>query len=174
MMPRGDLLYHRCGVDDGYDALRKLTRHRQCGAIPTRVVDGELHVLLVTSRGRGRWIIPKGWPSKTLSCAAAAAREAFEEAGVVGDIGAAPIGSFPFEKLLGSGESIACEVQVFVLEVERQLADWPERGQRMTRWVGIDEAVRLVDDPGLAVILRGLDRPRRIARPARAGSRVGA
>jgi 8-oxo-dGTP pyrophosphatase MutT (NUDIX family) len=41
---------------------------------------------LVTSRETRRWIIPKGWPKKGKSPDHSAAREAFEEAGVVGAI----------------------------------------------------------------------------------------
>ena len=34
----------------------------QFGALCYRVVDGQVQVLLITSRGTGRWILPKGWP----------------------------------------------------------------------------------------------------------------
>jgi 8-oxo-dGTP pyrophosphatase MutT (NUDIX family) len=50
----------------------------QYGALPYRFgAEGELELLLVTSRGRGRWIMPKGWPIKGLKPQEAAAREAF-------------------------------------------------------------------------------------------------
>jgi 8-oxo-dGTP pyrophosphatase MutT (NUDIX family) len=75
--------------------------------------------MLVTSRGTGRWIIPKGWPMKRKAPYAAAAREALEEAGVVGQIGREPIGSFSHKKLLKEGGVVVCEVQVFPLEVTR-------------------------------------------------------
>ena len=39
-------------------------------------------VLLVTSRGTGRWILPKGWPIDGLDAGEAALQEAWEEAGV--------------------------------------------------------------------------------------------
>src|SRR5262249_33662947 len=40
--------------------------------------------MLVTSRETRRWIIPKGWPKRGKSPYRSAAREAFEEAGVIG------------------------------------------------------------------------------------------
>ena len=83
--------------------------------------------MLVTSRGTGRWIIPKGWPMKRKAPHAAAAREALEEAGVVGQIDKQPIGSFSHEKLLKKGETIVCDVQVFALEVTHQRKTWREK-----------------------------------------------
>ncbi|WP_153885555.1 NUDIX domain-containing protein [Microvirga tunisiensis] len=38
--------------------------------------------MLVTTRGRKRWIVPKGWPVPGLQPYESAAREAFEEAGL--------------------------------------------------------------------------------------------
>jgi hypothetical protein len=35
----------------------------QIGVLPYRITsDGEVEVMLLTSRGTGRWVIPKGWP----------------------------------------------------------------------------------------------------------------
>ena len=45
-----------------------------------RTKAGQKEVLLVTSRGTGRWILPKGWPMRGKSDAQAAAQEAWEEA----------------------------------------------------------------------------------------------
>ena len=47
---------------------------------------GAVEILLVTSRDTGRWVIPKGWPMDGKSASAAAAREAWEEAGVKGTV----------------------------------------------------------------------------------------
>ena len=66
----------------------------QYAALPWRRNNSETEVMLVTSRGTGRWIIPKGWPMKRKAPHVAAAREALEEAGVVGQIGKDSIGSF--------------------------------------------------------------------------------
>jgi len=83
-----------------------------------------------------------------------AAREAYEEAGLVGPvIGEEPIGSFHYEKVLPGGRRL-CEVKVFLLRVDRQLDDWPENGQRETRWFGPAEAAVLVDETGLADVIR--------------------
>jgi 8-oxo-dGTP pyrophosphatase MutT (NUDIX family) len=62
--------------------------------LPWRIRKGEVQVCLVTSRGTGRWILPKGWPEKDLSHAEAAAREAWEEAGLKGSADPEPCGEF--------------------------------------------------------------------------------
>ena len=73
----------------------KLAVRVQYGALPYRFSkDAALEILLVTTRGTRRWIVPKGWPIRGLRPAKSAAREAFEEAGVTGRIGPKPIGLF--------------------------------------------------------------------------------
>ena len=60
------------------------SRPIQYAVLPYREIKSEVQILLVTSRGTRRWIIPKGWPQRGTPPHRAAAREAFEEAGVVG------------------------------------------------------------------------------------------
>ena len=56
----------------------------QYAALPYRTSEASgVEVLLVTSRTTRRWIIPKGWPKRGMPPYDTAAREAFEEAGVV-------------------------------------------------------------------------------------------
>jgi 8-oxo-dGTP pyrophosphatase MutT (NUDIX family) len=113
-------------------------------------------VLLVTSRETGRWIIPKGWPLKGKSPHKAAAREAREEAGVVGKINRRSVGSFSYEKRLKGGKVIVCEVQVFVLKVKRQHASWLEKGERKVKWLSRAKAAKTVGDRVLGTIIRTL------------------
>jgi 8-oxo-dGTP pyrophosphatase MutT (NUDIX family) len=99
-------------------------RRVQYAALPyRRRAHSRTQVMLVTSRETGRWIIPKGWPKKRKAPYASAAREALEEAGVVGEIGRDPIGSYSYKKRLKSGAVVACEVHVFPLEVKHQQKD---------------------------------------------------
>ncbi|HLL59899.1 MAG TPA: NUDIX domain-containing protein, partial [Allosphingosinicella sp.] len=65
------------------DVVRPRRGPLQVAALPyRRGADGSVEVLLVTTRGTGRWMVPKGWPMRGKSHAEAAAQEAFEEAGV--------------------------------------------------------------------------------------------
>jgi 8-oxo-dGTP pyrophosphatase MutT (NUDIX family) len=73
---------------------------RQFAALPFTYDEGEqLYVLLITSRGTGRWVLPKGWSEGEESGPQTAAREAAEEAGVVGQITPTDaLGSYPYQK----------------------------------------------------------------------------
>jgi 8-oxo-dGTP pyrophosphatase MutT (NUDIX family) len=143
------------------DSTRKLPTSRvQYAALPFRRRDNSrTEVMLVTSRGTGRWIIPKGWPMKRKAPYVAAAREALEEAGVVGQIGKEPIGSFSHRKVLKEGRVIVCRVQVFPLEVTRQRKTWPEKGKREVQWFSPAQAARTVRQPLLSRMIRSLQKP---------------
>ena len=58
------------------------------GALPFSITDdGEIRVLLVTTRGRRSRIIPKGWPIRDLTAAATAAKRSLRGSGPCGDRG---------------------------------------------------------------------------------------
>jgi 8-oxo-dGTP pyrophosphatase MutT (NUDIX family) len=118
--------------------------------------DGQQVVMLITSRETRRWVIPKGWAKAGVAPHAQAAREAFEEAGLEGEIGTKPIATYHYEKRLPEGRTRPCEVQVFALAVTRQLDDWPEKSERETRWFTPAEAAQHVSDEGLARLMRKL------------------
>ena len=131
----------------------------QYGALPYRVNSGSrAEFMLVTSRETRRWIIPKGWPKKGKSPHHSAAREAFEEAGVVGAVGRRSVGSFSYEKRLKNGGFVECEVRVFPLEVKRQDKQWPEKQERKIKWLSASEAAEKVKEPMLSAIIRRLGR----------------
>jgi 8-oxo-dGTP pyrophosphatase MutT (NUDIX family) len=135
------------------------TRRLQYGALPYRRSKGHrAEFMLVTSRETRRWIIPKGWPKKGKSPHRSAAREAFEEAGVVGAVGSRPVGSFSYEKRLNNGGSVECEVHVFPLEVKRQSKEWPEKQERRVKWLSASKAAAKVKDPVLSKIIRRMAR----------------
>ena len=129
----------------------------QVGALAIRAgADGVPEALLVTSRETKRWVIPKGWPMKGKKNWEAAAQEAKEEAGVVGKAGKKPIGEFLYFKRRAAHFDL-CKVEVYRLDFERWLDTFREAGQRESRWFALNEAADLVDEQGLANLLRGLD-----------------
>jgi 8-oxo-dGTP pyrophosphatase MutT (NUDIX family) len=129
----------------------------QYAALPyRRKGKSQTEVLLVTSRETGRWIIPKGWPLKGKSPHKSAAREARDEAGVVGRIDRRSIGSFVYQKRLKGGKVVVCEVQVFVLKVKRQEISWLEKGERKLKWLPRSKAAKTVGDSVLGTIIRAL------------------
>ncbi len=126
---------------------------QQSAAIPYRLTAAGMEVLMVTNRGGWRWLFPKGGIGKGLTSADSAAREAYEEAGVVGDIHRRPLGCYQFRKRDMPAKAAACEVEVFLLHVHEQLQVWPEKGLRRLRWVDIGEAALTVQEGGLVEIL---------------------
>ena len=128
---------------------------RQAGAIPYKVVDGQVVFLIVTSRRTGRWIFPKGAPIEGLSPPEVAAREAYEEGGVEGLVGEAPLGFYSTVKVKGV-RRIGVEVNLYPLEVETQHDTWPETGQRHRHWVLLPEARRLLSDQRLTELATAL------------------
>lgn len=134
----------------------KQVRTRQVAALPWREGGQGTEVLLISSRETKRWVIPKGWPIPSLSPPDSALREAFEEAGVGGQIARKPAGHFGYMKRMKDGTEVSCSVEVFPLEVMVQHREWPEQGQRDARWFKRDEAAAAVDEPGLAAIIRKL------------------
>jgi 8-oxo-dGTP pyrophosphatase MutT (NUDIX family) len=133
----------------------------QFAALPWRLgEDGTADVMLITSRETRRWVIPKGWPIKGHKPPEVASREAFEEAGLVGQIiGKRPIGQFHYEKRMKQGSTL-CEVWVYLFRVECQVDDWPEKHERTTQWFDAIEAANVVREGGLAEIIAGVARSR--------------
>lgn len=127
----------------------------QSAALPwRRAADGAVEVLAITSRETRRWVIPKGWPMKGLSSAATAAREAFEEAGVTGQIAKKPLGAYHYDKRLNTGRLQRVRVSVFALKVEAEAETWPEIGQRDRVWMTAADAADRVDEPELKALIR--------------------
>lgn len=118
--------------------------YRQSGVIPYRVVDGEIEILLITSRRKGRWGIPKGVIKLWSSASESACQEAYEEAGIRGRASLAPLGEYRYKKWGG-----VCVVQVFALEIETILETWPEKSRRRRQWMTIAQAAQSVEEPEL-------------------------
>lgn len=139
--------------------------HVQVAALPWRESgEGSREVLLVTSRGTGRWVLPKGWPEKSEPLHEAAAREAAEEAGVAGPVEPAEIGRFYYGKVSPTGARRRCEVRVFPLEVESVADKWPERKQRKRHWFTPQEAADLVAEAELRELIASFaTNPRKFA-----------
>ena len=128
---------------------------RQYAALPYRFNGaGDVEIMLITSRETRRWVIPKGWPMKGHTPGHAAMVEAFEEAGVEGEIsGKHKLGSYFYLKRQLDGASKEIKVDVFAMLVHGQLAAWPEQGERRTEWFAAADAAVLVAEPGLAKLI---------------------
>lgn len=136
------------------DKLKSSQEVLQFAALPwRRDRQGDIRILMITSRKRGRWIVPKGSLVEGRTPAQSAAREAFEEAGVFGDIHPVPIGSYKHGNILEAGVKAPLLVTLFALRVRATLLQWPEKNERTRSWQSLSEAVKMASEPDLARIL---------------------
>lgn len=124
-------------------------RHIQYAALPWRLEQGKIEILLITSLKTKRWIVPKGWPVEGLSPEDSAAHEALEEAGVMGPVAAVALGRYRYKKLRKTGEILPCEVHVYAMEVTDRKKTWREKRARESRWCSIAEAIAHIRETGL-------------------------
>lgn len=109
-------------------------------------------VLMVTSRGRGRWVLPKGGIEEGQSAKDAAIAEAFEEAGIRGRVADSKVGSYTYCKV-DQPDTNAYHVRVYPMTVEHMSDDWPEKGQRDRTWMDFQSAANAVEEPELQHLL---------------------
>jgi 8-oxo-dGTP pyrophosphatase MutT (NUDIX family) len=129
---------------------------KQVGALPLRKASkNTIEVLLVSSRDTGRWVIPKGWPSKRMTDSAAAAREAKQEAGVTGKITKTPFGNYRYRKIEKENVRLI-DVTVYLLWVKKEKKQWKEKAERNRVWFDALTASRKVREPKLRALLASL------------------
>jgi 8-oxo-dGTP pyrophosphatase MutT (NUDIX family) len=118
-----------------------------------------LEILLISKRRAHKWGIPKGRLVPHLSFAENAAKEAFEEGGVIGRISLDAVGVFRAQKRADDQLApLVIEVWVYLLEVTTVCAKWPEKGKRQTRWVSCEMAARQLREPVLTHICNRLSK----------------
>lgn len=131
----------------------------QVAALPyRRGAAGVVDFMLLTSRETKRFVIPKGWRMKGRSEPQAAALEAGQEAGIRGRVDPVPIGTYHYWKRLRRA-FLPVRVTVYGLEVEAELDEWKERGERSREWLTREQAISLVDEPELVTLIAGFTPP---------------
>lgn len=100
---------------------------------------GKIEILLVTSSNGKEWVFPKGGVELYLTERASAAKEVYEEAGVLGNVGK-KLGSYRYLK----NKQIQ-DVTMFAMQYTEDAEDWPEAGKRDRKWFTADKAMNKVD-----------------------------
>ena len=127
-------------------------------AIPYRYnAEGELEILLVTSRKKRRWVLPKGHVERGMGARSSAAKEAFEEGGVIGRTDTEPVANYICKKRDAPEEEMY-NVAVYPMMVLTEAPCWPEMHQRERRWAKISDALHLVETKRLREALAAFDR----------------
>jgi 8-oxo-dGTP pyrophosphatase MutT (NUDIX family) len=125
----------------------------QSGVIPYRIRAGQMEIALVTASSGPHWTIPKGHIEPDLSPEDSAAKEAYEESGLLGSVHGRPLGSYVYEK-----RGRWRRVEVFALEVEKELKRWPEMLLRKRQWMTVEEAAARVKSAELSGCIRNFRR----------------
>lgn len=114
--------------------------YTQSSVIPYRINNEKLEIMIIRSSQNKHWVIPKGIadPGRTLQ--ESAAKEAWEEAGVEGDVQQQAVGTYNYKKW-----GATCTVTVFPMKVTHQFDEneWQER-HRGRQWVTPQDAVKLL------------------------------
>ena len=123
----------------------------QSCVIPYRINSGEIELLLITSIKKQKWIFPKGFIEFNLSAFESAKKEAYEEAGVIGENETIELGAFEMKK--GNGISL---IKVFSMEVTKELKDYPEKNLRKRKWFAVNDANEIIDNPEMKIFISKL------------------
>ena len=127
--------------------------YTQSSVIPYRIVDGQVEILIISSSKNKHWVVPKGIADPGHTLQESALKEAWEEAGIEGDITSEALGSYSYAKW-----GATCTVTVYPMEVSRQLPEkeWEER-HRGRRWVSAQEAAGVLKQAELAPMVLALE-----------------
>lgn len=132
-------------------ALKPSWFYTQSAVIPYVPDNDTYSIVLVTSRKRRRWVIPKGIVEPGMSPLESARREALEEAGITGEICSREIGTYAYKKWKGT-----CTVTVFVMQVKKMLDMWEEEWLRTRELVSLEEAIERIHEKELKKMIRTL------------------
>ena len=119
----------------------------QSAVIPFIIKKGITEIVLITSSSNKNWVIPKGGIERWMTPEKSAAKEALEEAGVIGVVSKTMVAEYEYTKY-----GAPCHVGVYPLAVSRVLASWEEMKKRDRRIVEVSKAIRLIKNEQKAVL----------------------
>ncbi|MNQ24115.1 Diadenosine hexaphosphate hydrolase [compost metagenome] len=112
---------------------------KSSGAVVFNIHEGKVEILLVTSSSGKEWVFPKGGVEFDLSARASAAKEVYEEAGVLGNVGR-KLGDYRYVK-----NNQIQEVTMYAMQYTGEADDWPEEHKRQRQWFKPKKAMAKVD-----------------------------
>jgi len=137
--------------------MKRLKTVKKVGVIPYKIIDGKISILMVTSMGTGRWVLPKGKLKKLERHKKGCLREAFEEAGVKGEI----LTDFPMTIVIASNEQdktgqiiLKTPVIFYPMQVKKDFKIWPEKKQRRRKWISLDKALDKIKSKDISSVLK--------------------
>lgn len=123
---------------------------KQYGVIPYLKRSGKTKIILITSRSSGQWIVPKGNLIAKRTKRESALLEAYEEAGLTGEIDK----EFKFRLFIMS-HGKKTDLTLYSMRVNKHLIKkWPESHQRKRIEVSCERAQALVLWPNFRTALK--------------------
>jgi 8-oxo-dGTP pyrophosphatase MutT (NUDIX family) len=127
-----------------------MSSRAQAGVIPFRRRKDTIEICLIRTRGRKKWKIPKGFVDPGETAEQAALKEAWEEAGLEGQLADITVGSYLYEKW-----GMELTVSVYLMEVSGEHEEWEESTFRERNWVPLVTALELLQDHPVFPLLEG-------------------
>lgn len=126
--------------------------YSQSSVIPYQYQDGQLHILIISSSKKKHWVVPKGIKDPGKTPQESAAKEAEEEAGIIGNVASDALGSYQYEKW-----GATCTVTVYPMEVTEVIPEeeW-EEAHRGRQWVTPEKAINRVKQQELVPMIEAL------------------
>jgi ADP-ribose pyrophosphatase YjhB (NUDIX family) len=124
----------------------------QSCVIPYRIANGTIELLLITSIKKQKWIFPKGFIEFNLSAFESAKKEAYEEAGVIGENETVELGTFDLKK-----KTRTSHVKIFSMEVTKELKDYPEKNLRKRKWFSVKDALGNIENSDIKNFVHKLE-----------------
>jgi 8-oxo-dGTP pyrophosphatase MutT (NUDIX family) len=112
---------------------------QQAAVLAVRKGGEDIEVCLIRRRDARAWGIPKGFIEPGDTREETALNEAWEEAGIRGQLVGDAIGTYEYAK---SGATLT--VAVYVMRVVEELEVWPDKRARQRKWVPIGEAASVL------------------------------
>lgn len=123
----------------------------QSCVIPFRYINNTIEFLMITSIKKKKWIFPKGYVEYNLTAFESAKKEAYKEAGVLGENDTSELGSFVLTKSSGK-----CLVKVFSMKVTKELNNFPEKNLRSKKWMELKEVMEKNENKGIEQLVKKL------------------
>ena len=126
--------------------------YTQSSVIPYQITDERLEIMIVRSSKKKHWVVPKGIGDPGYALQDSAKKEAWEEAGIEGEVDEQPIGQYYYQKW-----GAECAVSVFSMRVTQVLSEseW-EESHRGRKWVSPEEAADCLKQPALGPLVMAL------------------
>jgi len=113
--------------------------YHQSAVIPYLEENGNTCIVLITTRKKKKWTLPKGIVEPDLTPEESAIQEAYEEAGIEGELHGGIFDTFQYNKWGGT-----CFVQVYLMKIAKCHESWPEDHFRSRNTFSPDQAVKVI------------------------------